>query len=139
MDSTTVALTDDPWQHPHVFAAAFNSGDPDRVEHVYEPDGVLMTEAGQALSGAARREANAGLMALGVPIRVEPRSVSVNGDLALLIVDWAITGRNAQGRDVDVRGTATDVARRGADGRWRYAIDNPWGASARIRRRMTSR
>lgn len=133
MNSTTVALTDDPWQQPHVFAAAFNSGDPDRVEPVYEPEGVLMTEAGQPLSGVARREANAGLMALGIPIRVEPRSVSVNGDLALLIVDWAITGRSAAGQDVDVRSTATDVARRGSDGYWRYAIDNPWGTSARIR------
>ena len=134
MSTTTVALTDDPWQHPRVFAAAFNSGDPDRVEQVYEPDGVLMTEAGQALSGAARRDANTGLMVLGLPIRVEPRSVSVNGDLALLVVDWTITGRSAEGREVDVRGTATDVARRGPNGYWRYAIDNPWGTSTQNRR-----
>lgn len=128
MSTTTVTLTDDPAQHPYVFAAAFNSGDPEQVERVYEPGGVLMTESGRALSGTARREANARLMALGLPIRVEPRSVSVNGDLALLIVDWSITGRSADGRQIDVRGTATDVARRGPDGHWRYAIDNPWGA-----------
>jgi ketosteroid isomerase-like protein len=131
MSTTTVTLTDDPAQHPYVFAAAFNSGDPEQVERVYEPGGVLMTESGRALSGAARREATAALMAVGVPIRVEPRSVSANDDLALLVVDWAIAGRSADGRRIDVRGTATDVARRGLDGRWRYAIDNPWGALIR--------
>ncbi|BCJ57119.1 hypothetical protein Jiend_05410 [Micromonospora endophytica] len=47
----------------------------------------------------------------------------------LLIVDWAITGTTADGAPVDLRGTATDVARKGADGFWRYAIDNPWGTT----------
>lgn len=134
MDRTSVTLTADPAAHPHVFAAAFNSGDPDAVELVYEPDGVLMTETGAALSGRERRAANAAIMALGPPIAVVPRSVSVNGDLALLIVDWAIAGRDAEGRPVDVRGTATDVARRGTDGLWRYVIDNPWGASGGLGR-----
>ncbi|WP_100446401.1 YybH family protein [Glycomyces xiaoerkulensis] len=130
MSRTTVTLTDDAAQHPRVFAEAFNSGDPDQVERVYEPDGVLITEHGRALTGAARREANSALLALGLPITVEPRTVSVNGDLALLIVDWEIAGRGADGRRVEVRGTATDVARKGTDGHWRYAIDNPWGTSA---------
>jgi hypothetical protein len=31
--------------------------------------------------------------------------------------------------DVDLHGTATDVARRGADGAWRYVIDNPFGTA----------
>jgi ketosteroid isomerase-like protein len=44
----------------------------------------------------------------------------VAGDIALLIVGWSIAGLDAQG-------TATDVARRGPDGRWRYVIDNPYG------------
>ncbi|HEU5128803.1 MAG TPA: DUF4440 domain-containing protein [Glycomyces sp.] len=131
MDSASVTLTADPAAHPHVFAAAFNSGDPDAVELLYEPGGVLMTETGTALSGRERRAANAAIMALGPPITVAPRSVSVNGGVALLIVDWAITGRDARGRPVDVRSTATDVARRGDDGLWRYVIDNPWGASGR--------
>jgi ketosteroid isomerase-like protein len=31
------------------------------------------------------------------------------------------------GEHVHVDGTATDVARRGPDGLWRYVIDNPFG------------
>jgi uncharacterized protein (TIGR02246 family) len=127
----TVSLTDDPWQHPHVFAAAFNSGDPDEVESVYEPDGVLVARPGTPATGQHRRGANTELMALGLPIEVTPREVYVNGDLVLMIVDWIIAGVGPTGQHVDVRGTATDVARRGADGLWRYAIDNPWGTQLR--------
>jgi len=58
---------------------------------------------------------------------VRPRHVYTTGDLALLIVDWVIDGTDSGGRAVHIEGTATDVARRGEDGRWRYVIDNPFG------------
>ena len=61
---------------------------------------------------------------LGLPITVRPRRVEVAGDLALLIVDWTV--------GEDISGTATDVARRGADGCWRYVIDNPFGVSVPV-------
>lgn len=122
-----IALTGDPLLHPSVFAAAFNSGDPGAVEAVYEPDGVLIPEPGRAVIGSDRAEANASFMALGLPIDVRPRQVHVAGDIALLIVDWSIRGTAADGEDVDIGGTATDVARRGPDGLWRYVIDNPFG------------
>ncbi|OOC54993.1 MULTISPECIES: YybH family protein [Nocardiopsis] len=122
-------LTTEAAQHPHVFASAFDSGDPDQVERVYEEDGVLVLEPGNPLTGAARREANAGLMGLGVPVRVTPRHVHVADDIALLIVDRAVRGAGDDGREVDIRGTATDVARRGADGLWRYVVDNPFGTA----------
>ncbi|MFD0538567.1 hypothetical protein ACFQY7_37435 [Actinomadura luteofluorescens] len=40
-----------------------------------------------------------------------------------------IEGPSREG-PVRIEGTATDVARRGPDGRWRYAVDNPFGTSA---------
>ncbi|WP_026122791.1 YybH family protein [Nocardiopsis halotolerans] len=123
-------LTTDAARHPHVFASAFNSGDPDQLERVYEEDGLLVLDPENPLTGTARRDANASLMGLGVPIRVTPRQTHVTGDTALLIVDWEIRGNGPDGRDVDIRGTATDVARRGEDGLWRYVIDNPFGIAA---------
>jgi ketosteroid isomerase-like protein len=125
----SVALTRDADQHPHVFARAFNSGDPDAVEAVYEPTGVLVPTPGEPVTGTERREANQRLMDLGLPIEVRPRHVYVHGDLALLIVDWTISGTGQDGEPVHVEGTATDVARRGPDGFWRYAIDNPLGTT----------
>jgi ketosteroid isomerase-like protein len=55
--------------------------------------------------------------------------VYVAGDIALLIVDWSMRGTARDGSAVDMGGTATDVVRRGADGRWRYVIDNPHGTA----------
>jgi len=124
-----IALTGDPAQHPAVFAAAFNSGDAAAVERVYEDLGVLVPEPGTSAAGADREAGNARLLGLGLPIDVRPRHIYVADDIALLIVDWAIDGTGPDGEHVDINGTATDVARRGADGKWRYIIDNPHGAA----------
>lgn len=122
-------LTTEAAQHPHVFASAFNSGDPDQVERVYEEDGILVLDPARPLTGTERRDANARLMGLGVPINVIPRRTHVAGDIAFLVVDWTIRGTGPDGAGVDIRGTATDVARRGADGLWRYVVDNPFGTA----------
>lgn len=118
-----------PERQPHVFAAAFNTGDPEAIERVYERDGVFVSGPGQPTTGSDRREANARMASLGVPLQVEPRHVYVSGDITLLIVDWTIVGSTPDGEQVDIRGTATDVARRGEDGVWRYVIDNPFGVA----------
>jgi len=125
----SIALTEDPARHPAVFAAAFNTGDPAAVENVYEDLGVLVAEPGSPVAGADREAANTRLLGLGLPIDVRPRHVYVAGDIALLIVDWSINGDAPDGAKVDIRGTATDIARRGPDGKWRYVIDNPFGTA----------
>lgn len=112
-----------------MFAAAFNTGDADAIERVYEPGGVFVREPGSGVAGTERRAANARMAALGLPIEVRPRHTYVAGDIALLIVDWSISGETPDGAVVDIAGTATDVARRGEDGVWRYVIDNPFGVA----------
>jgi ketosteroid isomerase-like protein len=122
----SLALTDDAGHHPLVFARAFNTGDAAAVERVYEPGGVLVPTPGTPVTGAARAAANQRFLDLGLPIDVRVRHAYVADDIALLIVDWTIGGHAA---DEQVRGTATDVARRGPDGLWRYVIDNPFGTA----------
>lgn len=122
-------LATTPEQQPHVFATAFNTGDPDAIEQVYERAGVFVSSPGQPTTGTARRDANARMAALGLPIDVRPRHVYVADDIALLIVDWTISGTSPDGEEVSIQGTATDVARRGDDGTWRYVIDNPFGTA----------
>lgn len=90
-----------PDELPGLFAEAFNAGDPTAL---YEP-------------GAQPAEL-VGHLALDREMTVDVRKVITRGDLALLIVDWRVG---------DESGTATDVARRGPDGGWRYVIDNPSG------------
>ncbi|MFE0174429.1 YybH family protein [Streptomyces sp. NPDC059002] len=107
---------------PAAFAERFNSGDADAVRALYEERAAFVPESGDAVHGSAEiAAANAPFLAVGLPIAVRPRHVHVAGDVALLVVDWEIEGV--------VRSTATDVARRGADGFWRYVIDSPFGAA----------
>ncbi|MBF9133014.1 DUF4440 domain-containing protein [Plantactinospora sp. S1510] len=126
----SVGLTDDPGEHPRIFARAFNTGDAAAVERVYEPGAVLVPTPGRPVTGPARAAANQRFLALGLPIEVRPRHVYVADDVALLLVDWKIDGTGTDGQRVHLEGTATDVARRGPDGRWRYVIDNPFGTAA---------
>ncbi|MFF0739315.1 YybH family protein [Streptomyces sp. NPDC004111] len=122
-------LAERPEEVPAVFAARFNSGDARALAQVYEDAAVLVPQPGTPVTGPDVRTANSRLQQLGVPISVRPRHVYRNGDLALLIVDWTIAGTGPDGLPVHVEGTATDIARRGPDGRWRYAIDNPFGTA----------
>ncbi|MFC7549167.1 YybH family protein [Plantactinospora sp. GCM10030261] len=125
----SVPLTDDPAQHPFVFARAFNTGDARLVDRVYEPAGVFVAEPGRPVAdAAARMAANQQFLDQGMPIEVRPRHVYVAGDIALLIVDYTI-GPDPTGGRTPITGTATDVTRRGPDGRWRYVIDNPFGTA----------
>ncbi|KOV89902.1 DUF4440 domain-containing protein [Nocardia sp. NRRL S-836] len=111
-------MTIHPASVAHAFAAAFNSRDADAVDAVYEPGALFVPEPGRTVTGPDRRGANQAFLDTGRPIEVAPRHVYRCDGIALLIVDWAIG---------DLTGTATDVARLGADGRWRYVIDNPFG------------
>jgi ketosteroid isomerase-like protein len=124
------ALADRPEEVPAVFAERFNSGDATALAQVYEDAAVLVPQPGTPVTGPDLHAANGRLQRLGVPISVRPRHVYRNGDLALLIVDWVIDGTGREGQAVHVEGTATDIARRGPDGRWRYVIDNPFGTRA---------
>ncbi|NUP00459.1 MAG: DUF4440 domain-containing protein [Nonomuraea sp.] len=124
----TWQLAERPEDVPAVFAERFNAGDAAAVAEIYEEGAVFVPEPGTPLTGAEAQAANERFMSLGLPITVRPRHVYTAGDLALLIVDWVIEGKDRDGRDVRIEGTATDVARRGQDGRWRYTIDNPFGA-----------
>lgn len=120
-------LVTDPAQLPATFAAAFNTGDADAVERLFEPDAVFVTQPGEQVTGVARRAATGDFLKLGVPIAITVRHCYVSGDLALLIGDFVIEGTGPDGAPVHQKGTATDVARRGTDGGWRYVIDNPPG------------
>lgn len=125
----TVVLTTDPRQHPAVFEAAFNTGDPAALAQVYASDAVFVPRPGTPLTGSALAAATVEFLALGLPIEVRTRHTYTAGDIAPLIVDWSIDGTGPDGAAVELAGTATDVARRGPYGLWRYVVDNPFGTS----------
>ena len=59
-------------------------------------------------------------------IRLETKTVVQVGELALLHNEWALEGTGADGQPVALAGRTSEVARRQADGSWRYVIDNPY-------------
>jgi ketosteroid isomerase-like protein len=140
---TIVHDTSQPEQLPAAFVAAFNAADPRAIGQIYEDGAVLAPQPGRPVTGPGLLAAHEHLLRLGLPMDATIRHTYVAGDIALLVVDWSIAGTTiadttidgtiagmaTDGREVRIAGTATDVARRGADGRWRYVIDNPFGSS----------
>jgi ketosteroid isomerase-like protein len=57
--------------------------------------------------------------------------VFVAGDIAQIVLDWSIDDTGPDGKHVHLEGSASDIVRRGADGRWRYVIDNALGTAVR--------
>jgi ketosteroid isomerase-like protein len=123
-------MTDDVHALVSSYESAFAAGSASALDDCYEPGAVLVPQPGSPLSGAAQRiPAHEHLLSFGLPMTVRVRQVYIAGDVALLLVDWSMKGTSRQGFPVDLAGTATDVARRGVDGRWRYVIDNPFGVA----------
>ncbi|MFB8274682.1 YybH family protein [Nocardia colli] len=117
-------------EHVARWVELFNARDLAALDVLYEPDAVVVPQPGHPVTGADRSAALADFMGLGVPMKAALRQAVVANDIALLVIDWSLTGTGPDGREIDLGGTATDIVRRGADGLWRYVIDNPSGIAS---------
>jgi ketosteroid isomerase-like protein len=110
----------------------FNSGKVSAMVALYEPEAVLITKDGRTVTDhteiAAELERD---LSLGLPLKAKARHVFVAGDVAEIVLDWSIDGAGPDGKHVHLGGSASDVVRRGADGLWRYLIDNNQGTAVR--------
>lgn len=75
----------------------------------------------------AIRAAVEGLLAYNGTVTITTRWCTVAGDLALLHGDWNLPGTGPDGNPVRIEALDTEVARRQADGTWRFVIDDPFG------------
>ncbi|GAA1075796.1 hypothetical protein GCM10009605_10530 [Nocardiopsis composta] len=130
-DSTDPApLGEDPALLIDAAVELFNARDTAGLGLLYHPEAVMVPAPGMPMTGEQRIGALAHLISLGLRMRAEVRQVYRGGDTALLLVEWSLRGDGPGGEPMDMSGTATDVARRGPDGRWRYAVDNPFGTDS---------
>jgi ketosteroid isomerase-like protein len=110
----------------------FNSGMVGAMMALHAPESVFIENDGRTITDhaeiAARLERD---LRLGLPLAAKVRHVFVADDVAQIVVDWSIDGTGPDGKDVHLRGTACDIVRRGADGYWRYIIDNNQGTAVR--------
>jgi ketosteroid isomerase-like protein len=110
----------------------FNSGKVSAMMGMYAPEAVLIAKDGRTITDhteiAAELERD---LKLGLPLEAKARHVFVAGDIAQIVLDWSIDGTGPDGKHVHLGGSASDILRRGADGLWRYIIDNNQGTAVR--------
>ena len=110
----------------------FNSGKVSAMMSLYAPEAVLIAKDGRTIIDHAEIAAELERdLKLGLPLKAKARHVFVAGDIAQIVLDWSIDGTGPDGEHVHLGGAASDVVRRGADGRWRYIIDNNQGTAVR--------
>lgn len=120
----------DPAQLPRVFADALNSGDVDGVLALFAPGATMRTVAGEVIAGQqALRQELGGTVAVHGRLTNSSRHALVGADTALLVTDWTLEVRAPDGESVTSTGTTANVALRGADGCWRFAVLNPLGTA----------
>jgi ketosteroid isomerase-like protein len=121
-----------PQHTSQLLAETVTSGDIDAVLSLYAPDGTFALPRafgeGSVTGTDALREALSGFLALSPELAVNPERTLVSGDTALVIGNWTLKGRDAEGNDVEAGGRYADVVRRQPDGTWLVVIDNPNGS-----------
>jgi uncharacterized protein (TIGR02246 family) len=117
-----------PEQIHRSFEDRFNAGDIDGLMELYESDAALIAQPGSVAHGSEQvRAALQGFLVLKGRITLDTKLVFSVGDLAYLSNTWSLSGTGPDGEPVTLGATTAEVARRQADGTWRYVIDNALG------------
>lgn len=110
----------------------FNSGNIDNQMALYEPGAVFVAEDGRLVTDREEISAIIGRdIVLGLSLETNVRHIFATEDVAQIILDWSIEGTGPDGQQIKLGGNACDIVRRGADGFWRYIIDNNKGTAIR--------
>lgn len=104
---------------------ALTRGDIDAALALYEPDASFVAD-GTIISGTDRiRSVLESFAAVKPVFELKPKPTVQTGDIALTGNDWSLTGTDGDGNPISMQGSSYEVVRCGADGNWRFAIDNP--------------
>ena len=113
-----------------LFAEALNAGNLDALVALYEPEASLSPAPGKQVSGhAAIREALGQFVAAKPRMELSARVVAQSGALALCTARWKLVMTGQDGKPQEVAGQSLEVVRRQPDGRWLFAIDEPFGTT----------
>jgi uncharacterized protein (TIGR02246 family) len=110
------------------FAECVQSSVLDELVALYEPDACLVLRDGSVATGRAEiRRALARLTS--VPTAIDMRIVRLveSQGVAVLYNDWRLRATAADGTVTRSSGHALEIVRRQPDGRWLFAIDDPFG------------
>lgn len=108
---------------------SFEKGDIDAVMQTYEPNQSIAFEPGQPVSDSAlSRKLFQEFQSLSPKFSYSGHEVIVEGDIAVHVAPWKMTGTAPDGKPVTGEGLSIAVLRRQPDGSWKMVIDNPHGS-----------
>ena len=109
---------------------AFNRGDIEGMLAFYEEGATILFRPEEILTGkSAIQKAFCQLFEMKPIATHEKTHVIEAGDIALWLSQWLVSGTAPDGSAICRCGNGSAVLRKGADGGWRVAIENPWGAA----------
>ncbi|MFV1851676.1 MAG: YybH family protein [Thalassospira sp.] len=108
---------------------SFQDGDIAEVMASYESQATVVFEPDAPVSDATQLEQIfTGMAAVNPVFDYEAgHEVIVNGDIAVHIAPWTMTGLTPDGQELAQSGLSVAVLRKQADGSWKLVIDNPHG------------
>lgn len=108
--------------------SAFQNGDIDAVMRTYEDGATVVFEPGAPVEDRQQLSQMFAMMSnLNPEFDYAGHEVIVNGDIAVHIAPWSMTGTTAEGQAIAQSGLSVAVLRQQSDGSWRMVIDNPHG------------
>ena len=106
-----------------------SNSDIDTVMQTYEPSQSIAFEPGNPVSDSTlARELFHQFRSVSPKFTYSGHEVIVEGDLAVHIAPWTMTGTDPEGKTVAGEGLSIAVLRRQPDGSWKMVIDNPYGS-----------
>lgn len=108
--------------------AARQRGDVKAAVSAYEPNATIVLRPGETASGGAAIRAFTEA-SIGLSLSFSDRQIIAAEDLALHCSKWSATTDDGTGHKREMAGWTADILRRGPDGSWLLAIDNPWAAA----------
>jgi uncharacterized protein (TIGR02246 family) len=109
-----------------LFQQHMAEGDIDSVLSIYDPEAVFLNQSGEVKkSREALRQEFAPFAAMKVRFDFDIRQVVQTGDIALMHTAWKVSSPQ------EMSVYAIEVARRQADGTWRWLIGDPFTVGRR--------
>lgn len=106
----------------------FNKGNIDFLMTLYEKEASFVNQPGQEIKDVNTiREAFEDFISKGIKLEAKTKRVYYADNLALLITEWSLNGKELDGTPVNHTGNGSIVFRRQSDNTWLMVIENPWG------------